>query len=223
MISTGEQIERIDTTITKLSISQKEKLEAMIAFKNKADVESRKKEMEHSLRVVRGNYSDFYKYWSEFGVYIVTTMLYNEIWDLLVFMFVGMAFYKSGALTGNISTKVYWIMLIAGLSIGFLLAWEKMQLMLEHQFNRFQYSKAAGFDFSEVSRVFRSLGIFAFIMLLFRSGLFKWFFALMRPVGRMAFTNYVTQSILMGFFFYGIGLGMYGQLQRFEIYYVWPI
>ena len=36
----------------------------------------------------------------------------------------------------------------------------------------------------------------------------------------MAFTNYVTQSILMGLFFYGIGFGMFGKLQRFEIYYV---
>jgi uncharacterized protein len=32
------------------------------------------------------------------------------------------------------------------------------------------------------------------------------------PVGRMAFTNYVAQSIVMGFLFYGYGLGWFGEL-----------
>jgi uncharacterized protein len=57
-------------------------------------------------------------------------------------------------------------------------------------------------------------------MLLYKSGLFKWLFALMRPVGQMAFTNYLMQSFLCGLFFYGIGFGMYGHLQRHEVYYV---
>ena len=42
----------------------------------------------------------------------------------------------------------------------------------------------------------------------------------MRPVGQMAFTNYLMQSIICGFIFYGIGFGMYAQLQRYEVYYV---
>jgi uncharacterized protein len=57
-------------------------------------------------------------------------------------------------------------------------------------------------------------------MLMYKSGFFKWLFALMRPVGQMAFTNYLMQSLLCGFFFYGIGLGMFGKLHRYELYYV---
>jgi uncharacterized protein len=57
-------------------------------------------------------------------------------------------------------------------------------------------------------------------MLMYKSGWFKWFFALLRPVGQMAFTNYLTQSLFVGLFFYGVGFGMFGKLQRFEIYYV---
>ena len=57
-------------------------------------------------------------------------------------------------------------------------------------------------------------------MLLYKSGLFKWLFALLRPVGQMAFTNYLMQSLLCGLFFYGIGFGMYGKLERHEVYYV---
>jgi uncharacterized protein len=32
------------------------------------------------------------------------------------------------------------------------------------------------------------------------------------PVGRMAFTCYLTQSVLMGFIFYGYGLGLFGRM-----------
>jgi uncharacterized protein len=42
----------------------------------------------------------------------------------------------------------------------------------------------------------------------------------MRPVGQMAFTNYLTQSLLCGLFFNGIGWAMYGKLERKEVYYV---
>ena len=42
----------------------------------------------------------------------------------------------------------------------------------------------------------------------------------MRPVGQMAFTNYLMQSLMCGLFFYGIGFGYFGNLQRYELYYV---
>ena len=39
-------------------------------------------------------------------------------------------------------------------------------------------------------------------------------------VGRMALTNYLMQSILAAFVFYGFGLGYFNKLQRYELYYV---
>ena len=42
----------------------------------------------------------------------------------------------------------------------------------------------------------------------------------MRPVGQMAFTNYLMQSIICGLIFYGAGFGLFGKLQRYELYYV---
>jgi uncharacterized protein len=57
-------------------------------------------------------------------------------------------------------------------------------------------------------------------MVLYKTGWFKWLFAIVRPVGQMAFTNYLMQSLICGIIFYGIGFGLYGQLQRYELYYV---
>ena len=43
---------------------------------------------------------------------------------------------------------------------------------------------------------------------------------LLSPVGRLAFTNYLMQSILCGLIFYGFGFGLFNQLQRYELYFV---
>ena len=39
-------------------------------------------------------------------------------------------------------------------------------------------------------------------------------------VGRMALTNYVMQTVICNLIFLGFGLGLYGKLQRYELYYV---
>jgi uncharacterized protein len=57
-------------------------------------------------------------------------------------------------------------------------------------------------------------------MLLYRSGLFDWFFAMLRPVGQMAFTNYLLQSLRCGIIFYGFGLGYFAKLERYQFFYV---
>ncbi|MGB2704844.1 MAG: DUF418 domain-containing protein, partial [Chitinophagaceae bacterium] len=115
---------------------------------------------------------------------------------------------------------VYAMRFIAGLGIGLLLSYFRLQPLIDYKFNSFDYTKNTSFEFYEISRTFRALGIFGLIILLYKSGWFKWFFALMRPVGQMAFTNYLMQSLLVGLFFYGVGLGNFGKLERHEIYYV---
>lgn len=42
----------------------------------------------------------------------------------------------------------------------------------------------------------------------------------MRPVGQMAFTNYTVQSIMCNIIFVGIGFGLFGRLEYYQLYYV---
>ena len=109
-------------------------------------------------------------------------------------------------------------MVIAGLGLGLTLAYYKLLPLIKYNFNDFEYTKNTSIDLYTLSRTLRSLGIFGLIMLVYKSGWFKWLFALFRPAGQMAFTNYLTQSLLCGLFFYGVGFGMYGKLQRYEVY-----
>ena len=220
MINKGEMIAKLDTTVTKLTDEQKAALGAMTEFKEKASPEGKIKTMNKSLKSVKGDYGEFYKYQSERSFFGEVHFTYDGIWDIMVFMFIGMALYKNGVLLGRASAKVYWILFIAGLGLGLTISYFRLQPLIDYKFNYFDYTKNTSFEFYEISRTFRAIGIFGLIMLLYKSGWFKWFFALMRPVGQMAFTNYLMQSLLVGLFFYGVGFGYFGKLQRHEIYYV---
>ncbi len=219
-IHLGEKIAAIDTTKTKLTLIQKEQLGAMQDFKDRNTAESKLKQLQKNTEKVTGSYKDLYEYRTGRYLEDLVQYLYFGIWDVMLFMFIGMAFLKMGILTGKATVKTYLWMTIIGLGVGLTVSWFRIQEMVGAGFNRFDYTKQVGFSSYELSRTFRSIGIFGLIMLLYKSGLFKWLFALLRPVGQMAFTNYLMQSLLCGLFFYGVGLGKYGQLQRHEIYYV---
>jgi uncharacterized protein len=221
MIERGEAVAAIDTTKVKLSEIQKENLQAMQGFKEETSKESKEKKIRKNEQKVLGSYADLYQHHSERSYRLETAGVFNFLfWDLLIFMFIGMAFYKTGIITGNHRTKTYWSLCLVGLGVGLPLSYFRLQPLFEHQFNLYLITKNEHFEFYELSRVFRSLGIFGVIMLLYKSGWFNWLFSMMRPVGQMAFTNYLMQSFLGGLIFYGVGFGFFGKLQRYEMYYV---
>ncbi|WP_315823774.1 DUF418 domain-containing protein [Paraflavitalea speifideaquila] len=188
-------------------------------FKERSTQEKKLKRAERSIRKTMGSWVDLYEYRGDLYMGFIARFIYLNIWDVLSFMFLGMALFKMGVLTGQASAKVYWIMTIAGLGVGIWLSWVRIQPLIKYQFNWYEIAKHDVFDLYTISRLARSLGILGFIILLYKSGWVSWLFNLMRPVGQMAFTNYLTQSIIGGIYFYGIGLGMYGKLQRVEVYY----
>ena len=220
VVSKGEAIAKMDTTKIKLTEQQKEDLGAMTGMKERSDTAGLRKEMRKNLRQLRGTYAEVYNNISNDSTNAEFYYTYYGLWDVLLFMFIGMAFFKNGILTGQASVKVYWALFIVGLGGGLLISWLRLQPMFQYKFNFFEMTKHKLFDYYELSRTLRSLGIFGLIMLLYKSGLFKWLFWLMRPVGQMAFTNYLMQSLMCSLFFLGIGFGMIGKLQRYEVYYV---
>jgi len=220
VVSKGEAIAKMDTTKIKLTEQQKEDLGAMTGMKERSDTAGLRKEMRKNLRQLRGTYAEVYNNISNDSTNAEFYYTYYGLWDVLLFMFIGMAFFKNGILTGQASVKVYWALFIVGLGGGLLISWLRLQPMFQYKFNFFEMTKHKLFDYYELSRTLRSLGIFGLIMLLYKSGWFKWLFALMRPVGQMAFTNYLMQSLMCSLFFLGIGFGMIGKLQRYEVYYV---
>jgi len=218
VIKKGELIAKIDTTQTKLTVQQQDDLGAFNGMKEESSKEAKVKKAEKEITAVGGNYASLYKVQSDKSVHVELYYTYFLAWDVLLFMFLGMAFFKTGVITGNASSKIYWLMFIGGLGLGLLLSQFNQKAVVDNHFSQFEYTKNVSFNFYQVQRMFRSLGLFGLIMLMYKSGIFKWFFAIFRPVGQMAFTNYLMQSLIGALFFYGIGLNYFGKLERYELY-----
>jgi uncharacterized protein len=220
MIWKGERVEKIDTAKVKLTDEQKEQLGAMTEFRANNTHEKKMARTEKARRKMTGGYAQLYEYRTNQYLGLIKHYTYMCLWDVLLFMFLGMAFFKNGILTGKASSKVYWLMAIVGLGLGLTISYFRLQPALKYNFNWFEYTRHIKFESYTVSRVLRSIGIFSLLILLYKSGWFNWLFKLLRPVGQMAFTNYLTQSLICAIIFYGVGFKLSGSLQRHEIYYV---
>ena len=65
---------------------------------------------------------------------------------------------------------------------------------------------------ASLAPVFLALGYGEMLLLLAEWSATRRFLSHFAPIGRMAFTNYVLQSIIFGFIFFGYGLGQFGRM-----------
>lgn len=152
------------------------------------------------------------------GAFAVQTMifLFGIGWQITGLMLLGMALYKSKVITAERSRQFYVRMLFIGFGVG--LAITVTGLVLNYANNwSCNYSFFIGSQFNYLGSVPMALGYIALFMLFCKSRavsvLEKW----LAPVGRMALSNYLFQSVLATFIFYGHGLGLFGTVGRAEI------
>lgn len=141
------------------------------------------------------------------------------LWECLGMMLVGMALFKSGALTLGWSTRAYVGLLVAGYGLGLTTNALEIRHVLSHPGDPLAAMLPWTLTY-DLGRIPTTLGHVALAMLVVRSG---WFRSLLLPfaaAGRMALSNYLAQSVICLFLFTGLGLGWFGQLQRHELYYV---
>ncbi|NOU60330.1 DUF418 domain-containing protein [Marinifilum caeruleilacunae] len=76
------------------------------------------------------------------------------------------------------------------------------------------------YSFSIIGNVFLALFYISVIALIMRSTYGQKFLKKLAPLGRMALTNYIMQSIICILIFYGVGLGYFAELPLYMVIFV---
>lgn len=145
--------------------------------------------------------------------------LYAGIGDIVGMMLLGMALYRLGFLTGQLSTKTYLLSVFIGLgiawSIGFAGAWD----MWKSGFDQIEVRRIMMFTF-DITRAAGAIGTAAAVVLLSRLRVLSRLMNGVAAVGQTALSNYILTSICMQLLFVWGPLHWYGYLEYFKLYYV---
>lgn len=137
-------------------------------------------------------------------------------------IFIGMAFLKTGVLQGRKPFMLYALMILAG-GVALYLTAMRAQHDLSTGF-AFPDYMANGSAVNFIASLFVAMGYMALVVLLGKIAALRVVRYPFAAAGRMAFSNYIAQSLIGTFLFYGWGLGWYGELdQAAQLQIVWKI
>jgi len=137
-------------------------------------------------------------------------------WDALITMMLGMALYKYRVFDASRSHRFYTVMALLGFAVGLPVnAWE-LYRFVSSDYDIFATINPT-YDLGRLGCAFGYVGL---VMLFCKSGMWNRLKASLAAVGRMALTNYLAHSVICGLIFSGIGFGLVGELQRYQLYYV---
>tara|TARA_R110000787_G_scaffold280945_1_gene391963 strand:+ start:3393 stop:4688 length:1296 start_codon:yes stop_codon:yes gene_type:complete len=141
-----------------------------------------------------------------------------DLWDILSMMLIGIALFKWNILSAEKSYKFYGIMAVLGYMIGFSVNYYEILSIMEGNFSLLSFSKSnITYD---LGRVPVAIGHVGAIMLFCKLPVLKWLKSSLAAVGKMALTNYVMHSVFAMFIFTGVGFGLFGTFQRYELLYI---
>ncbi|MDA1371993.1 MAG: DUF418 domain-containing protein [Proteobacteria bacterium] len=167
----------------------------------------------------QGGYLENFRHVASINIFTQTVMLVIFfLWDALAMMLLGMAFMKWKIFDASRSTRFYLGMILVGFGVGIPVnAWETITFV-NSGFE--QYWTAIARPTYDLGRMTLAIGYIGLVMLICKSGVLAWLRSALAAVGQMALTNYLSQSVICNFIFMGFGLGLAGELERVEIYYV---
>jgi len=142
--------------------------------------------------------------------------IFIDFWAL---MLIGMAFYKLGILQGERPIGFYVRMAIIGYAIGLPLNATSAYLMYAWNFD-FIGNEFANVPAFQIGRVATVLAHLSLIVIVVKRGWLRGLTERLAAVGRMAFSNYISHSLICSLIFYSPGFGLMGQLQRYQLYFV---
>jgi len=156
-------------------------------------------QMEHRVPAAVGMETETYLFWA--------------VWRVSGLMLMGMALFKLGVFSAKSSARTYLTFIGLALLVGipvisygvarnFAIDWRAPDFFF------------LGSQFNYWGSILVALGWVSGVMLACRTPAFRSLTDRLAAVGRMAFTNYIMQTIICTWIFYGHGLGLFAQVER---------
>ncbi len=139
-------------------------------------------------------------------------LLFWGIWRAGGLMLIGMALYKLGVFGARRSGGYYTTMVLLG-AVGLAVVAFGIRQFQSHDWDPF-YSFFIGAQFNYWGSLLVSGSYIGAVMLICKSEKLRGVTRPFAAAGRMAFSNYIGQSLIAAFIFYGPGLGYFNQIDR---------
>ena len=201
--------------------AQKGDIDAWKSYQMGQSIAHKRSEAEGQTASVLGDFRSFFLSNADVVHFLQTEFTYDFFFlDAFSFMLIGMALYRLGVLSGKKSRGFYFTLSLTGFAIGLPVYYHAASLKIEGNFNPYLIALQQPVQLEQFGRLGITLGYIGLLNLLFQLPYLSRLSELLSPVGRLAFTNYLMQSILCALIFYGFGFGLFNQLQRYELYFV---
>lgn len=145
-----------------------------------------------------------------------SVMYTQHIFDIGGMMLIGMALLKLGVLSGQRPRRYYMTMALAGYLSGGLFRIIGIYMQLKYDFDLFEDKGNSGIDY-DIGRLPITLGHIGVIGLLCQNIKMQFLINTLAAVGRLALTNYIMQTIISIFLFYGFGFTLFNKLNSLQI------
>ncbi len=142
-----------------------------------------------------------------------------SLWRCGGAMLVGMALYKWGVLSAARSGRFYRRMIIIGMAAGLTAIGAGLWWNFSGDWT-WERSFFTGSQFNYWGSTGVALGYLGLVMLAVQKGAFSNLQRRLAAVGRLAFTNYILQTVLCTILFYGHGFGLFGSVERYQQLFV---
>lgn len=174
--------------------------------------------LENERLKFQGSYGEAVQANSRIVLELYTAYPLFLFWDAFACMLLGMAMYKTGTLRGQRDIGFYRRLAVLGLGVGLAVNLCEVAIQTRSGFAlRWMADSIVTYD---LGRVFMALGWAALLAIVCLKGWLGRVRAGLAAAGRMALSNYILQSVLGLAIFTSLGLGLWNELPRHQLYLV---
>ena len=175
--------------------------------------------LQQETAAYRGGYWSGFRQRAGFLAAAQAMALYHFfIFDIGGMMVLGIGLFKLGLFSAGLPSRMYWMIALLGYAIGLPLAGLAVRSDIANGFD--VVSMAQNAAISALVRAPIAVAHVAVVMLVCRAGVLRWLTSSLAAVGQTAFSCYIATSLICTTLFYGYGFGLFGRLQRYQLYYV---